>query len=121
MVENLVKYENALGKIEISEEYFSQLLGNVVPTCFGVAGMANNGAYQHIRSFFHKTKYYLDRGVNVVMEKDGLVIELHIIVTYGVNISTVVNSIVNKVRYTIEDATGLSVKTVNVFVDSMKS
>ncbi|MCQ2488040.1 MAG: Asp23/Gls24 family envelope stress response protein [Clostridia bacterium] len=121
MVENMVRFENALGKIEISEDYFSQLLGNVVPTCFGVAGMADNGFSQQVRSFFHKTKYYLDRGVNVVMDKDGLVIELHIIVTYGVNISTVVNSIVNKVRYTIEDATGLTVKTVNVYVDSMKS
>lgn len=117
----MVNYENALGKIELSEQYFSQLLGDVVPTCFGVAGMADSGFSQHIRSFFHKTKYYLDRGVNVVMENDGLVVELHIVVTYGVNISTVVESIVNKVRYTIEDATGLSVKEVNVFVDSMKS
>ncbi|MBR5976358.1 MAG: Asp23/Gls24 family envelope stress response protein, partial [Clostridia bacterium] len=69
----------------------------------------------------HRTKYYLDKGVNVVMEDDGLVVELHIVVTYGVNISTIVDSIVNKVRYTVEDATGLSVKEVNVFVDSMNS
>ena len=55
------------------------------------------------------------------MEDDGLVVELHIVVTYGVNISTIVDSIVNKVRYTVEDATGLSVKEVNVFVDSMNS
>ena len=112
----MVNYENALGKIEISEEYFSQLLGSVVPTC-----LANTGFSQSVRSFLHKTKYYLDRGVNVVREDDGLVVELHIIVTYGVNISVVVESIVNKVRYTIEDATGLTVKTVNVFVDSMIS
>ena len=117
----MVNYENALGKIEISEQYFSQLLGNVVPTCFGVAGMADNGFFQYIRSFFHRTKYYLDKGVNVVMEDDGLVVELHIVVTYGVNISTIVDSIVNKVRYIVEDATGLSVKEVNVFVDSMNS
>jgi uncharacterized alkaline shock family protein YloU len=117
----MVKCENALGKIEISEQYFSQLLGSVVPTCFGVVGMANSGLSQYVRSLFHRTKYYLDRGVNVVMDDDGLVIELHIIVTYGVNISTIVDSIVNKVRYTIEDATGLSVKEVNVYVDSMIS
>ena len=55
------------------------------------------------------------------MDDDGLVIELHIIVTYGVNISTIVDSIVNKVRYTIEEATCLSVKEVNVYVDSMIS
>ncbi len=117
----MVNYENALGKITISEEYFSELLGSVVPTCFGVVGMASNGAYQNIRQLFHKTKYYLDRGVNVRTEDDGLVVELHIVVTYGVNISAVTESIVNKVRYTIEDATGLTVKNVNVYVDSMIS
>ena len=50
-----------------------------------------------------------------------LVVDLHIAVTYGVNISAIVNSIINKVRYTVEEATGLEVAKVNVFVDSMKS
>lgn len=117
----MVNYENALGKITISKEYFSELLGSVVPTCFGVVGMANNGAYQRIRSVLNRTKYYLDRGVNVRRDDDGLVVELHIVVTYGVNIATITQSIENKVRYTIEQATGLCVKSVNVYVDSMIS
>ena len=49
-----------------------------------------------------------------------LVIDLHIAVTYGVNIAAIVKSIVNKVRYTVEEATGLQVAKVNVFVDDMK-
>ena len=36
------------------------------------------------------------------------------------NISAIAQSIVNKVRYTIEEATGLTVKKVNVYVDEMK-
>ena len=40
--------------------------------------------------------------------------------TYGVNIAAIVDSIVNKVRYTVEQATGLAVKKVNVFVDGIK-
>lgn len=117
----MVNYENALGKITISKEYFSELLGAVVPTCFGVVGMANNGAFQRIRSVLNRTKYYLDRGVNVRRDDDGLIVELHIVVTYGVNIATITQSIENKVRYTIEQATGLGVKAVNVYVDSMIS
>ena len=31
----MVKFENPLGTIEINEEYFSELLGSIVPTCFG--------------------------------------------------------------------------------------
>ena len=37
------------------------------------------------------------------------------------NISVIVKSIVNKVRYTVEQATNLDVAKVNVFVDSMKT
>ncbi|NLL63684.1 MAG: Asp23/Gls24 family envelope stress response protein [Ruminococcaceae bacterium] len=117
----MVAFENALGTIEISEAYFSQLLGSVVPTCFGVVGMSDSNAYQNIRSFLNRKKHFLDRGVSVRREPDGLIVELHIVVTYGVNISVVVQSIVNKVRYTVENATGLTVKKVDVFVDSMIS
>ena len=39
---------------------------------------------------------------------------------YGMNIAAIAKSIVNKVRYTVEEATGLTVKKVNVFVDGMK-
>ena len=117
----MVAFENPLGTIEISQNYFSQLLGSVVPTCFGVVGMANSNPIQGIRSLIYRKSYFLDRGVSVRNDPDGLVIELHIVVTYGLNISAVVDSIVNKVRYTMENATGLKVKTVNVYVDSMIS
>ena len=62
-----------------------------------------------------------DKGVRVRAAGGRLVVDLHIAVTYGVNISAIVNSIINKVRYTVEEATGLEVAKVNVFVDSMKS
>ena len=51
----------------------------------------------------------------------ALVIDLHIEVTYGVNITAIVRSIINKVRYTVSDATGFEVAKVNVFVDGMKA
>ena len=57
------------------------------------------------------------------MRSEGkqLIVDLHIAVIYGMNISAIAKSIVNKVRYTVEEATGLDVKRVNVFVDGMKA
>lgn len=46
---------------------------------------------------------------------------MHIAVVYGMNIAAIVRSIVNKVRYTVEQATNLEVAKVNVFVDAMKT
>lgn len=115
----MITIENPLGVIQITEEYFSQLIGNVVPSCFGVVGMANSTPIQGIRSFFYRNRKYVDQGVKVHSGVDGLIVDLHIIVTYGVNISAIVQSIINKVRYTVEQATDLKVKNVNVYVDSM--
>ncbi len=116
----MIKIENHLGTIEINDNYFSDLIGNTVTACFGVAGMANSGASQGLRAFFFRRRNYLDQGVSVRSNGTDLTIHLHIFVTYGVNIAAIVDSIINKVRYTVEQATSLSVKKVNVFVDGIK-
>ena len=115
----MIRIENHLGVIEISKEYFSTLIGGAASSCFGVAGMAGSNTRQNIRAFFFKKHQYIDQGVTVKENGDGLVVDLHIVITYGLNISAIVRSIVNKVRYTIEEATGLEVKKVNVYVDAM--
>ncbi len=117
----MIRLENHLGTIEISQGYFSKLIGNAASSCFGVAGMANSNARQGIRSFLNKSGNFADKGVAVHRDGNGVTVDLHIVVTYGLNISVIVKSIVNKVRYTVEEATGLEVKKVNVFVDAMKS
>lgn len=62
-----------------------------------------------------------DKGVKVHITGGRLVLDLHIVVTYGVNISAIVQSIIHKVRYTVEDATGMEVAKVNVYVDGMRA
>ena len=115
----MIKFENHLGSIEISQNYFANLVGHAASECFGVAGMVESTASQGLR-YIMKKEETQDKGVRVRNQADGLVIDLHIAVTYGVNIAAIVKSIVNKVRYTVEEATGSQVAKVNVFVDDMK-
>ncbi|MCL2106624.1 MAG: Asp23/Gls24 family envelope stress response protein [Oscillospiraceae bacterium] len=116
----MIRMENHLGLIEVSQDYFNEIIGNAVTSCYGVSGMANTNARQGLRSVLRK-RQYVDQGVRVYKDGGGLMVDLHILVTYGLNISAIVRSIVNKVRYTVEDATGLEVRKVNVFVDGMLS
>ncbi|MBR2338747.1 MAG: Asp23/Gls24 family envelope stress response protein [Clostridia bacterium] len=116
----MIRIENHLGSIEISQEYFAYLIGNAVSSCYGVAGMVKSGTRQGLRSVFSK-RSFADEGIRVRSENDKLIVDLHICVIYGMNISAIAKSIVNKVRYTVEEATGLAVRKVNVFVDGMKS
>ena len=83
--------------------------------------MVNPNPYHAIKSVI-KRKADVDnsnQGVIVKSVNGALVIDLHIAVSYGVNINTITDSIVNKVRYTVESATELKVSQVNVHVDGL--
>lgn len=115
----MIRMENHLGKIEVSNAYFANLIGHVAAECFGVAGLVNSTPSQGIRSVLtgHDA---MDKGVRVRNVGGELIIDLHIAVTYGVNIAAIVKSIINKVTYTVEAACGLAVAKVNVYVADMK-
>jgi uncharacterized alkaline shock family protein YloU len=115
----LIRFENPNGYIEVTHEYFSNLIGYATSSCYGVAGMAATNPAQGFITNFVQEK--LDRGIKVKSVAGELAIDLHIIVTYGVNITAIVKSIIKKVRYTVEEATGLKVESVNVFIDGMKT
>lgn len=116
----MVKLETHLGETNISQEYFANLVGHAVSECFGVSGMAVSSPTQGLRTKFTR-RDAPDQGVRVRYTGDALTIDLHIVVTYGVNIAAIVKSIVNKVRYTVEEATGMKVARVNVYVDGMRT
>lgn len=117
----MIKFENANGYIEVTNHYFAVLVGRAAQSCFGVTGMVNSSPYQSIRTAIkNKTsKENTDQGVIVRCDNGQLTIDLHISVSYGVNINAIVDSIVNKVRYTVEEATDLHVSKVNVYIDAL--
>lgn len=116
----MIKIENHLGTIEISHDYLVNLVGNTVISCFGVAAMATADARQ---SFIQRitSREGIDKGVRIRFKNQKIVVDLHIIVTYGTNISAIVKSIMHKVQYTIEEKTGFPVARVNVYVDGMQN
>ena len=116
----MIRMDNHLGKISITNSYFAKLIGHAVSECFGVAGLVSSTASQGLRSVLAHDKEIPDKGVRVRSSGGDLIIDLHIAVTYGVNISAIVKSIINKVTYTVEAACGLSVAKVNVYIADMK-
>ncbi len=117
----MIKFENHLGVIDISHDYFVNLVGEAVISCFGVAAMAHTDTRQSLRDRLRKTPDSIDKGIRIRVKNQKLVIDLHIIVTYGTNISAIVKSITHKVRFIVEDKTGFGVARVNVFIDGMKT
>ncbi len=117
----MINTENHIGKIIVSEKYLTELLKHTVTSCFGVADICSVSAVQSALSALSGGRITeKNKGVNIYTDKDGgLVIDLHIKVTYGTNVAAVVDSIIHKVSFTIEEAVNIPVHKVNVFVDGM--
>ncbi|MGD9560302.1 MAG: Asp23/Gls24 family envelope stress response protein, partial [Oscillospiraceae bacterium] len=96
---------------------FAELVATAAKSGFGVAGMAMRGASDNIKSLWQKD--FPEKGVRVQEEDGKLMIELHIKVTYGLNITAAVRSITHKVKYVVEEATGLEVGKIDVMVDDV--
>lgn len=113
----MISFYNTMGKISMSSNYFAELVAQAAQSGIGVAGMATGGPADSLKNLIQPN--FPEKGVRVMEEDGRLNIELHIKVTYGLNITAAVKSITHKVKYTVEDATGLQVKNIMVYVDDV--
>jgi len=114
----MLNLENETGRISITSEVITWLAGDAATSCFGVKGMAGRsekgGPLQLLR------RESMSRGVMVRFNDDGsLSLELHIGVDHGVNMAAVARSIMKEVTYKLQRSTGVPVKTVDVYIDTI--
>ena len=114
----MVNIINDYGKISITSEVFTYLAGDAATSCFGVKGMAGRskegGPLQLLR------RESMSKGVEVKFNDDGsLSLELHIGGDHGVNMAAVSRSIMNEVSYKLSKSTGVPVKNVDVYIDTI--
>lgn len=110
--------ENYLGKISINDAYLKALVYRTVSGCFGVAGMKSSSLSEFVLGEVLKIKTE-GMGVRISVKNNELIVELHISVTYGTNISAIVKSVKNKVRFVLSEMVGIPVRAVNIYVDSI--
>lgn len=120
----MVTKRTHLGDITVTRQFFSELIGRTIVSCFGVVDMNADGVRQTLRDvvpFLKKRNKSVDKGVSFRVAHGKLHIGLHITVMYGVNVASVVKSIQHKIKYAVEEETELTVERVDVFVDGIKS
>ena len=114
----MIRHENELGAIAVSNNVYTQIAGNAATKCFGVKGMALRSMVDGLVHLLRRES--MSKGVSVQINEDGTVsIDLHIMVDQGVNLPVLANSIISEVRYVVTKQTGTEVKEVNVLVDAM--
>jgi uncharacterized alkaline shock family protein YloU len=115
----MISYETRLGKVCLTEAYLSKLIGHEVTSCFGVVGMLPSSNRQRLFGMISRTSAP-DTGIKVIGNTDSVNVEIHIVVTYGMNINAIAASITEKVQYIVKEKTGITVNKVMVKVDGIK-
>ena len=113
------KIVNSLGTITISNEVIANVVGDAATHCYGVVGMVARNAADGINTALRKDLQ--TKGIKIIVSEDGIEVELHVMVEYGVNIKAISDSIVGSVKYQVENLTGFSVTGVSVNVDSVRT
>jgi uncharacterized alkaline shock family protein YloU len=112
------KIEKELGLITIDNKVIASIAGLAATDCYGVVGMAVKNMRDGIVHLLKKSS--LSKGVALTVEEDEVKIELHIIVEYGTNIPAIAETISSTVKYRVEEATGLKVASINIFVEGIR-
>ena len=115
----MINITNETGTIRITDDVFTNLAGDAATSCFGVKGMAgrskDGGPLQLLR------RESMSKGVVVHYndEDNSISLELHIGVDQGVNMMAVSRSIIKEVSYKLKKNTGVPVKAVDVYIDTI--
>ena len=106
------------GQISVSPEVIAFYAGSQAVECFGIVGMAAVRMRDGIVRILRRDS--LSKGIHVKIEDNALVIELHVIIAYGVSIKAVTDNLIETIKYKVEAFTGMELKKVKVFVEGVR-
>lgn len=107
-----------LGSIVIDNSVIADIAGISAMESYGIVGMASKSATDGI---FELLKFEnLSKGIKVNTENNQINIELHVVLEYGVKISVVGQNIIERVKFNIENLTGLTIDNIEVLVEGIR-
>jgi uncharacterized alkaline shock family protein YloU len=107
--------ETGRGRVAISSDAIAQIVGNVVAESYGVVRRVGKRWPSRLLDRNRDT-----RGVVVRRRDDGLALEVHVVVEYGLSLAEVAAAVRSRVAYEVERATKLDVAAVDVYVEDAR-
>lgn len=113
-----IKKNTNLGQIKIADDAIASLVGSQVNECYGVVGMTSRNLIKDgYHSLLKKENY--SKGIVVTSNDNGLNIDVYVVLYFGVKISEVVNSIQQRVKYTLENSLNCDINQINVHIEGV--
>lgn len=112
------RMNTSAGNIIIDTEVIAQYAGSVAVECFGIVGMAAVSVKDGIVKLLKRES--ITHGISVEVIDNALVLDFHVIVSYGVSILAVSDNLISNVKYKVEEFTGLNIEKINIFVEGVR-
>jgi len=110
---------NSLGKITLSDDLVASIAGYAAVENYGIVGMNAKKAGDTILELFGSEN--VKRGVKInIVAPDTVEIDLFVTLEYGVSLPAVAENTRSNVKYRVESMTGLTVKAINIHVESIR-
>lgn len=114
-----VNKKTSRGQIKISDNAIATLAGTTVNECYGVVGVVSQNYLKDGYSALLKKENY-SKGIVIKNNKNGLQIDVYVIIIYGVKILEVISGLQQRVKYVLEETLNMDVQEINVHVEGIK-
>lgn len=106
------------GEISIDPSVIAKIAGISAMESYGIVGMASKDATDEL---FKLLKWdNLSQGIKVTMNEGKVTIDLHVILEFGIKISVVAENIIDRVKFNVENMTGVEIDNVKVHVEGIR-
>ena len=112
----MIEEKEAIGQILISDEVISIIAGTAAAETEGVS-LPSSAPVSSVKGFFGKKNQ--SKGVKVTVEENTALIEIEVVVKFGINIKNACEEVQQKVKNAVETMTGLTVSGVNINVTAI--
>ena len=112
------KMTNQYGTTIIDDHVLASIAGLSAMECYGVVGMVTRSSAGGLVELLRREQS--SKGVKVHTSDNEIAIDLYVIVEFGTRISVVANNIIEKVKYSIESLSGMTVSKVNVNIQGVR-
>ncbi|MFV0464832.1 MAG: Asp23/Gls24 family envelope stress response protein [Lachnospiraceae bacterium] len=111
--------ETHLGSVMIDNEVIATYAGSVAVECFGIVGMAAVNMKDGLVKLLKKD--YITHGISVTVDSSNkIVLDFHVIISYGVSIMTVTDNLIETVKYQVEEFTGMEIEKINIYIEGVR-
>ena len=108
-----------LGKIEVLPNAIHSIAAQAICECYGVVGIASPRLRVNGQAILLPDKES-NQGVQVRLVSDQIILEVYVVLEYGLRISEIAHNIMSSVKYSTEKMLGMPVAQVNVNVQGLR-